>query len=63
MKLTPILLLYFGLAITTLGMIFVVLGVLSGGLFLPGVVLLLIGQLIIAAAGVFGSVRSPVEPA
>ena len=63
MKLTPIFLLYIGLAVTTLGMILVVLGVMSGALFLPGVVLLLIGQLIVAAAGVFGCVGSPVEPA
>jgi hypothetical protein len=60
---TPIVVLYFGLALVTLGMILVVLGVISGGFFLPGVVILMIGHIIIAGAGIFGSAWSDREPA
>jgi hypothetical protein len=62
-KLTADVLLLAGLAVATLGMILVVLGVIYGGLFLPGVIALLIGQLICAGAGLFGSFRSGREPA
>ncbi len=58
MKLTTGIILLSGLALATLGMILVVLGVISGGLFLPGVVLLLIGLLVCAGAGIFGVVRN-----
>ena len=58
MKLTPDVLLLIGLALATLGMILVVLGVLSGGLFLPGVVVLLLGLLVCAGAGLFATFRN-----
>jgi hypothetical protein len=56
-KLTADVLLQGGLALALLGLILVVLGVLSGGLFLPGVVVLLIGLLVTAGAGVFALFR------
>jgi hypothetical protein len=63
MLLSANVLLLAGLAVATLGMILVVLGVIHGALFLPGVVVLLIGQLICAGAGLFAAFRTGSEPA
>ena len=62
-KVTPILVLYAGLALLTLGMVLVCLGVIHGSVFLPGVTILSIGMAICAAAGIFACVRDDREPA
>ena len=63
MKFTADVLVLAGLGVATLGMLLVVLGVIHGGLFLPGVVVLLIGQLICAGAGLFAAFRGGSESA
>ena len=62
-KVTPMIVLLAGLAVLTLGMVLVVLGVIHGSVFLPGVTILSIGTAICAAAGIFASVRGDREPA
>jgi hypothetical protein len=52
MALQPELIALTGVAAAVLGMVLIVLGVISGALFTPGVVVLLIGSLALAAAGI-----------
>jgi hypothetical protein len=54
--------LHAAIVITTLGMMLVVAGVITTGLFLPGVLLIGIGLLVFAVAAVL-SALAPVTPA
>jgi len=62
LKLTPVVVLFVGLALATLGQVLVALGVIHGSLFLPGVYAITIALIVCAAAGIFASVRSEREP-
>ena len=46
------LVLYGGVILCTLGMMLIIAGVITSGLFLPGAVVILIGSLVCALAGV-----------
>jgi len=53
----PSVLVSIALAVATLGMVLVVLGVVQGGLFFAGVTILTIGLIGAAAAGIYAMIR------
>src|SRR5262245_59964845 len=62
-KLDPVLLFQAGLAVTVLAMSLIVLGVIAGSLFLPGIYVLIVGMLLIALAGILYVLPSAAESA
>jgi hypothetical protein len=60
-KVDPILLLQAGIALTVAAMSLIVLGVIAGPLFLPGVYVLIAGMLVTAAAGILQAIQGDAE--